>query len=248
MPKGHQPPRRLDPVPVRVAGPASDGLFRPTGSARTTLDFEPRGEGQPRALSATAMGAGRARKTPPSRAEVAPPMSPSGTHRRGAVLTDWGEGLMGPVGDFSHIPIVDVSDLVAGTSARRAVAERLGEACRESGFFYVVGHGVDEALQDRLRDLSRRVLRAGPGDQAADPHGPGRPGLAGLLPRRRRADLRQAGPEGGPLLRRGAARRTTRGSWPARRSTAPTSSRPSPRASARRCSSTWPRSPAWATG
>ena len=65
---------------------------------------------------------------------------------------------MGPVGDFSHIPIVDVSGLGEGTSARRAVAERLGEACRESGFFYVVGHGVDEALQDRLRDLSRRFF------------------------------------------------------------------------------------------
>jgi len=31
----------------------------------------------------------------------------------------------------------------------------VGEACRESGFFYVVGHGVDEALQTRLREQSR---------------------------------------------------------------------------------------------
>ena len=65
---------------------------------------------------------------------------------------------MGPASDFSHIPIIDVSDLVAGRPARRAVAERLGEACRESGFFYVVGHGVDEALQARLRDLSREFF------------------------------------------------------------------------------------------
>ena len=65
---------------------------------------------------------------------------------------------MGPVGDFSHIPIVDLSGLGAGTSGRRAVAERLGEACRESGFFYVVGHGVDAELQARLRDLSRQFF------------------------------------------------------------------------------------------
>ena len=65
---------------------------------------------------------------------------------------------MGRVGDFSHIPIIDVSELVAGRPSRRAVAERLGEACRESGFFYVVGHGVDEALQDRLRNLSREFF------------------------------------------------------------------------------------------
>ena len=65
---------------------------------------------------------------------------------------------MGRGSDFSHIPIIDVSDLVAGGPSRRAVAERLGEACRESGFFYVVGHGVDEALQARLRDLSREFF------------------------------------------------------------------------------------------
>src|SRR5262249_47207401 len=38
------------------------------------------------------------------------------------------------------------------------VAERLGQACRESGFFYVVGHGVDAALQLRLRELSREFF------------------------------------------------------------------------------------------
>ena len=65
---------------------------------------------------------------------------------------------MGGVADFAQIPIIDVSDLLAGRPSRSAVAERLGEACRESGFFYVVGHGVDEALQDRLRDLSREFF------------------------------------------------------------------------------------------
>jgi isopenicillin N synthase-like dioxygenase len=65
---------------------------------------------------------------------------------------------MGPAGDFSHIPIIDVSELVAGGPSQWAVAERLGAACRECGFFYVVGHGVDGALQARLRDLSREFF------------------------------------------------------------------------------------------
>jgi len=65
---------------------------------------------------------------------------------------------MGRASDFSHIPIIDVSELIAGAPSQRAVAERLGEACRESGFFYVIGHGVDEALQARLRDLSRQFF------------------------------------------------------------------------------------------
>jgi isopenicillin N synthase-like dioxygenase len=57
--------------------------------------------------------------------------------------------------DFSHIPIIDVGPLVAGTAGQEAVAAQLGQACRESGFFYVVKHGVDEGLQHRLYELSR---------------------------------------------------------------------------------------------
>jgi isopenicillin N synthase-like dioxygenase len=60
--------------------------------------------------------------------------------------------------DFSHIPIIDVSALIANTAGQAAVVAQLGEACRESGFFYVVGHGVDEGLQRRLHDLSREFF------------------------------------------------------------------------------------------
>ena len=60
--------------------------------------------------------------------------------------------------DFSHIPIIDVSDLIAGRPGQWRAAEALGQACRESGFFYVVGHGVDEALQSRLATLSRQFF------------------------------------------------------------------------------------------
>src|SRR5215470_17417373 len=83
------------------------------------------------------------------------PGRPSG---RWASQSDKGEGLMGPRSDFSHIPVIDVSELVAGGPSKRAVAELLGAACRESGFFYVVGHGVDAALQTRLRELSREFF------------------------------------------------------------------------------------------
>ncbi len=60
--------------------------------------------------------------------------------------------------EFSHIPIVDVSELVAGAPGQQRVAAQLGEACRESGFFYAVGHGVDEGLQKRLHELSRQFF------------------------------------------------------------------------------------------
>ncbi len=59
---------------------------------------------------------------------------------------------------MSSIPIIDIRALVAGTDDRGAVAAQIGEACRSSGFFYVTGHGVDEALQQRLERLSQRFF------------------------------------------------------------------------------------------
>jgi isopenicillin N synthase-like dioxygenase len=56
---------------------------------------------------------------------------------------------------MSAIPVVDVGPLVAGTAGRLAVAAEIGHACRENGFFYIVGHGVAAELQRRLERLSR---------------------------------------------------------------------------------------------
>jgi isopenicillin N synthase-like dioxygenase len=54
------------------------------------------------------------------------------------------------------IPVIDVEPLGgARSSDRELVARELRRACRESGFFYVVGHGVDEKLSIELERLSR---------------------------------------------------------------------------------------------
>jgi isopenicillin N synthase-like dioxygenase len=47
------------------------------------------------------------------------------------------------------LPVIDIG------SGVRAVAGEIGRACREVGFFYVVGHDVDENLQRRLEEHSR---------------------------------------------------------------------------------------------
>lgn len=65
---------------------------------------------------------------------------------------------MSGAGEFSHIPVIDVDELVRGGPGRFAVAADLGRACRESGFFYAVGHGVGEGLQRRMFELSRRFF------------------------------------------------------------------------------------------
>ena len=65
---------------------------------------------------------------------------------------------MAALNDFSHVPLIDVSTLVTRGAGRQTVADALGRACREVGFFYVVGHGIDPALQRRLEQQSRQFF------------------------------------------------------------------------------------------
>src|SRR5689334_21820809 len=53
---------------------------------------------------------------------------------------------------MDHLPIVDLRDVAD------AVAERIGVGCRAHGFFYVVGHDVDEGLCLRLEERSHRFF------------------------------------------------------------------------------------------
>jgi isopenicillin N synthase-like dioxygenase len=49
------------------------------------------------------------------------------------------------------LPVIDVAPLLAADdAARRRVAEEIGAACRDTGFFYATGHGVDPARLDGL--------------------------------------------------------------------------------------------------
>ncbi|BAY06946.1 isopenicillin N synthase family dioxygenase [Calothrix sp. NIES-2098] len=59
---------------------------------------------------------------------------------------------------FSYVPVIDISPLVSGKGDRLTVASKIGQACRECGFFYIVGHGVHERLQQRLEQLSRKFF------------------------------------------------------------------------------------------
>jgi isopenicillin N synthase-like dioxygenase len=56
------------------------------------------------------------------------------------------------------IPVIDVRELGAGAGDPGDVAGRLGQACRDWGFFYVTGHGVDPELVRRLEEASRRFF------------------------------------------------------------------------------------------
>ena len=61
-------------------------------------------------------------------------------------------------GDFSRLPVINVEPLLLGEGDRIEVAGQIASACRESGFFYVMGHGVDDQLQTRLVEVSREFF------------------------------------------------------------------------------------------
>ena len=51
-----------------------------------------------------------------------------------------------------------MADLVADRAGKSAVAAQIDRACRENGFFYIVGHGISDDLQRRLDVLSREFF------------------------------------------------------------------------------------------
>jgi polar amino acid transport system ATP-binding protein len=53
---------------------------------------------------------------------------------------------------MDHLPLIDIS------AAPGAVAGSIAEACRAHGFFYIVGHDVDEHIVARLEALSHRFF------------------------------------------------------------------------------------------
>jgi isopenicillin N synthase-like dioxygenase len=60
-------------------------------------------------------------------------------------------------GQASDIPIIDVGALIDGAAPHDA-ARAIGQACRETGFFYVTGHGVAPALMRRVFALSQQFF------------------------------------------------------------------------------------------
>jgi isopenicillin N synthase-like dioxygenase len=58
----------------------------------------------------------------------------------------------------NSLPVIDVSPLVSAGGDRHRAADAIRDACRRVGFFYIVGHGVDLALQNRLESLSRQFF------------------------------------------------------------------------------------------
>jgi len=55
--------------------------------------------------------------------------------------------------DFDEIPVLDIGGLYDGTGARETV-RAIDRACRDIGFFYIVGHRFDMRLARRLHEAA----------------------------------------------------------------------------------------------
>ncbi|RVX23375.1 putative 2-oxoglutarate-dependent dioxygenase [Vitis vinifera] len=68
--------------------------------------------------------------------------------------------------DFKSIPIIDVAPLLAKSDDPEmaqdpgvsSVVRQLDQACRESGFFYVKGHGIPDSLLKEVKELIRKFF------------------------------------------------------------------------------------------
>ncbi|MBN3893169.1 MAG: isopenicillin N synthase family oxygenase [Nostoc sp. JL31] len=61
--------------------------------------------------------------------------------------------------EFSEVPVIDISPLVSQSSnSSDVIADQIRQALQDYGFFYIVGHGVDEQLQKQLEHLSQQFF------------------------------------------------------------------------------------------
>jgi isopenicillin N synthase-like dioxygenase len=59
---------------------------------------------------------------------------------------------------LASLPILDLTTLDSGPEARERFLEQLRSATHEVGFFYLVGHGIEQQLIDEILDVSRRFF------------------------------------------------------------------------------------------
>jgi isopenicillin N synthase-like dioxygenase len=61
----------------------------------------------------------------------------------------------------STIPVIDIAPLLSGApEGARETARRVGHACREIGFFYITGHGIEPAAVAEVFSTAARFFAA----------------------------------------------------------------------------------------
>jgi isopenicillin N synthase-like dioxygenase len=65
-----------------------------------------------------------------------------------------------------HVPVIDIAPYREGTpEGKAAVAELIGQACRDIGFLVVSGHGIPEDLISKTYDVSKEFFELPPSEK-----------------------------------------------------------------------------------
>jgi isopenicillin N synthase-like dioxygenase len=67
-----------------------------------------------------------------------------------------------PRANSPSLPVIDISGLDRALPTRQAVARELHKACAETGFFYIRGHGIPDALIEEVFAQSRMFFALAP--------------------------------------------------------------------------------------
>ena len=94
------------------------------------------------------------------------------------------------MGSVAGIPEVDVGPLLKpGEPGASEAGAAIDSACREMGFFYLVGHGLDPALIGELDSLAREFFVRPESEKAEIAMARAGRCLERMVPGRRRIDL-----------------------------------------------------------
>lgn len=118
---------------------------------------------------------------------------------------------------FTELPTIDISDLASDSLAQRqAVADTIGKAAREVGFFYITGHGIAPELIAGIRTAAKRLF-ALPMDQKMQYYIGHSRSHKGYVPEGKRSTVPASRTTKKRLILAFRPRMTTRLYWPERR-------------------------------
>ena len=130
-------------------------------------------------FSETQVAAGFAARTEVLRTCCQPSTIDANAAANHAEEIQWPRLRQSPPPSNSFVPVMDIAPYLAGTpEGKRRVAAELDRACREVGFYIIVGHGVDPRLIEQIETVSREFFDL-PLDEKMKVHIGNTPGAVG---------------------------------------------------------------------
>lgn len=75
-----------------------------------------------------------------------------------------GDTELDPVLIDGYVPVLDIAAARSGNEqARRRIAKKIDDVCRDSGFLVITGHGIDSDLIQRMHDATLTMFEQGDG-------------------------------------------------------------------------------------